>query len=263
MALKFAANLTLLFSDSPFLERFARARAAGFRYVEFQFPYEHDLTAIARALDENALELVLFNLPAGAWNAGERGLAALPQRVQEFRASVTQALGAAQILHAPRLNCLVGNRDPNFALADQERVLIENLRYAARVFGEHEIALGIEHLNAYDVPNYLQATPASAFAIQAQADAPNLTVQYDVYHAQRAEGELVNTLQQNLARIGHIQIADTPGRHQPGTGEINYAFVLNALEHAGYKNFVGLEYVPTGAPENWFGWIAEYGFALR
>ena len=262
MALKFAANLTMLFSDSPFLERFARARAAGFRYVEFQFPYEHNIAAIAHALRENSLQLVLFNMPPGDWSAGERGLASLPERMDEFRASVSYALDTARMLGAPRLNCLAGKRDPNVSLDEQHRVLIENLRYAARIFGEHGIALGIEHLNPNDMPDYLLPTPSSAFAIQQQVASPNLLVQYDIYHAQRAEGELANTLQKNIAHIGHIQIADNPGRHQPGTGEINYRFLLNYLEQLGYANFIGLEYLPTGKTEDSFGWIEDYGFAL-
>lgn len=255
---KFAANLSMLFADSPFLERFARTRASGFQYVEFQFPYEHDTAAIARALQENSLKLVLFNLPPGNFGAGERGLASLPGRIDEFRESVAVALEIAKTLGAPRLNCLAGKRDPNISLLEQQRVLTENLRYAAQILGGHDIALVIEHLNPNDAPGFLLPTPSSAFAIQQQVASHNLQVQYDVYHAQRTEGELANTLQKNLARIGHIQIADNPGRHQPGTGEINYRFLLNYLDQIGYANFVGLEYIPTAKTEDSFGWIAEY-----
>ncbi len=261
MALQFAANLTLFFPAHPFLERFAQARAAGFEHVEFQFPYEHDLSAIARALDENSLKLELFNLPPGNWTAGERGLAGLPDRVEEFRQSVSVALDAAKMLHVPRLNCLAGKRDERFSLDEQLRVLTENLRYAAEIFAAHDIALGVEHLNPYDVPGYLLPTPSAAFAIQEQVAHPNLRVQYDVYHAQRTEGELTKTLEKNLARIGHIQLADNPGRHQPGTGEINFRFVLNFLKQSDYVNFVGLEYIPDGDTVESLRWMNEYGFA--
>lgn len=255
---KFAANLTLLFADTPFLDRFARARASEFRFIEFQFPYEHDTSALSDALAKNELKSVLFNLPPGNWNAGERGLAALPDRIAEFRRGVALAVEIAKTLGTPRLNCLAGNRDVNIPLVEQQKVLIENLRYASRVLGEHDIALVIEPLNPYDNPDFIMPTPSAAFAVQQQVASPNLHVQYDLYHAQRTEGELANTLQKNLARIGHIQIADNPGRHQPGTGEINYRFLLNFLDRIGYSNFVGLEYLPTGTTEDSFAWISDY-----
>lgn len=262
MTLKFAANLSLLFSDSPFLERFARARACGFRYVEFQFPYEHGIEAVARALNENELKVVLFNMPPGNWAAGERGLASLPDRIDEFRASVQIALDASKTLGAPRLNCLVGKRDENVPFQEQERVLVENLRWAAEVFAESDVALGIEHLNPFDNPGFLLTTPSYAFRIQEQVASPNLSVQYDVYHAQRTEGELANTLQKYLRRIGHVQIADNPGRHEPGTGEINYPFLLNFLDGLGYGGYVGLEYLASGRAEDSFGWIRDWRFSI-
>lgn len=262
MALKFAPNLTMLFSDSPFLDRFARARACGFNQVEFQFPYEHPTTEIARALEKNDLKLALFNMPSGDWATGERGIASLPGRTDDFRASVQLALDTAKALGTPRLNCLVGKRSPNVPLAEQERTLVENLRYAADRFGESGIALGIEHLNPYDVPDFLLPSPSSALRIQALVGSPNLLVQYDVYHAQRTEGELANTLAKYLARIGHIQIADNPGRHEPGTGEINYPFLLRFLDELRYRDYVGLEYLPSGRPEDSFDWIRDWGFSM-
>lgn len=261
MALKFAPNLTLLFSDSPFLDRFARARASGFNHVEFQFPYEHETAAIARALQEHDLKVALFNMPPGNWGAGERGLASLPDRIDDFRRSVMVALDTAKTLGARRLNCLAGKRDKNVPLHEQERVLVENLGYAAGVFAEHGIALGIEHLNPHDAPGFLLPDPSTAFRIQEQVASPNLLVQYDVYHAQRVSGELANTLEKNLARIGHIQIADNPGRHEPGTGEINFRFLLNFLDGLGYAGHVGLEYLPSGRTEDSFGWIHEWGYS--
>lgn len=259
---KLAANLTMLYTDSPFLDRFARARASGFRFVEYLFPYEHDISALAAALQTNGLTQVLFNLPAGNWSAGDRGIAVFPDRIAEFQQGVARAIEAAQVLHVKQLNCLVGKRDENIPLADQQRVMIENLRYAARALAEQGLALVIEMLNPYDVPGFLLASPRAAFNAQAQVAAPNLKVQYDVYHAQRTEGELAATLQQNLARIGHIQIADNPGRHQPGTGEINYRFLFDWIDQIGYTGYVGLEYIPAGTTEQSLAWITEYGLEL-
>lgn len=259
---RFAANLTMLYSDSPFLTRFSRARASGFRYVEYMFPYDHDPAALAAALADNALQQVLFNLPAGDWAAGERGIAALPGREAEFRAGVTRALHFAEALQTSRLNCLVGKRDPSIALSAQRAALVENLRYAATALAGAGITLLIEMLNPFDVPGFLIDSPRAAFEVQDLVAAPNLKVQYDVYHAQRVQGELANTIRQNLDRIGHIQIADNPGRHQPGTGEINYRFLFGLLDQVGYTGYVGLEYAPTGATEDSLRWIQEYGYTL-
>jgi hydroxypyruvate isomerase len=258
----FAANLTMLYPDSPFLERFDRARAAGFRFVEFVFPYEHDLTALAAALDRNSLTQVLFNLPSGDWNAGERGLAAYPDRIDEFRRAVATGIEAARALHCRQLNCLAGRRDPRFPLEDQRHVLIENLRYAGRCLADHGLTLLVEMLNPYDVPNYLAPTSQAAFALQDEAGVPNLKIQYDVYHAQRGEGELAATFQKHLARIGHVQIADNPGRHQPGTGEINYRFLFDWMDRVGYTGYIGLEYFPLGTTEESLAWLGDYGYSL-
>ncbi|MCX7706473.1 MAG: TIM barrel protein, partial [Anaerolineae bacterium] len=238
---KFAANLTMLYGDSPFLARFGRAKASGFRHIEYMFPYEHDLSALAAALADNGLQQVLFNLPAGDWAGGERGIAALPGRMEEFRAGVTRAIEVARALNVRRLNCLVGKRDPNMPLADQRRAMIENLRYAAEALAAAGITLLIEMLNPFDVPGFLIDSPCAAFEVQEQVGSDNLKVQYDVYHAQRTQGELANTIRAHLDRIGHIQIADNPGRHQPGTGEINYRFLLEFLDAIGYAGYVGLE----------------------
>ncbi len=258
----FAANLTMLYTDSPFLERFARARASGFRFVEYLFPYEYEPPALARALEQNRLTQVLFNLPAGNWGAGDRGIAAHPDRVVEFRQGVARALEFAAALRVKQINCLVGKRDENVPLDEQRRVLVENLRYAAHALAEQGITLLIEHLNPYDVPGFMLVTPNAAFELQAQVDAPNLKIQYDIYHAQRTAGELAATLQKNLARIAHIQIADNPGRHQPGTGEINYRFLFDWIDRSGYTGYVGLEYAPQGTTEESLRWVSEYGYSL-
>lgn len=258
----FAANLTMLYTDSPFLDRFARARASGFRFVEYLFPYEYEPSVLARALAQNNLTQVLFNLPAGNWSAGDRGIAAHPDRIAEFRQGVTRALEYASVLGVRQVNCLVGKHDERVPLEDQTRVMIENLRYAARAFDERGMTLLVEHLNPYDVPGFLIVTPQRAFEIQAQVGAPNLKIQYDVYHAQRTAGELASTLQNNLARIGHIQIADNPGRHQPGTGEINYRFLFEWIDKVGYRGYIGLEYAPLGTIEESLSWVREYGYTL-
>jgi len=259
---KFAANLTMLYPDSPFLERFARAKASGFRFVEYLFPYEHDVGALADALAQNDLTQVLFNLPAGNWGAGERGIAAQPDRISEFRQGVARAIEIAKVLKVKQLNCLVGKRDEKIPRADQTRVMIENLRYAARALAEQGITLLLEMLNPYDVPGFLIGTPTTAFQVQDQVAAPNLKIQYDIYHAQRTEGELANTFQKNLARIAHAQIADNPGRHQPGTGEINYRFLFDWIDRLGYTGYIGLEYIPAGTTEQSLSWVKEYGYAL-
>lgn len=258
----FAANLTMLYTDSPFLERFARARASGFRFVEYLFPYEYEPSVLARALAQNNLTQVLFNLPAGNWSAGDRGIAAHPDRIAEFRQGVARALEYASVLGVRQVNCLVGKRDERVPLEDQTRVMIENLRYAARALDERGMTLLVEHLNPYDVPGFLIVTPQRAFEVQAQVGAPNLKVQYDVYHAQRTAGELANTLQHHLTRIAHIQIADNPGRHQPGTGEINYRFLFEWIDKVGYRGYIGLEYAPLGTTEESLGWVREYGYEL-
>jgi len=258
----FAANLTMLYPDSPFLERFARARASGFRFVEYLFPYEYEPAVLARALAQNNLTQVLFNLPAGNWSAGDRGIAAHPDRIHEFRQGVARALEYASVLGVRQLNCLVGKRDERIPLEEQTRVMIENLRYAARALAEREMTLLVEHLNPYDVPGFLIITPQRALEIQEQVGAPNLKIQYDVYHAQRTAGELAYTLQNYLARIGHIQIADNPGRHQPGTGEINYRFLFEWIDKLGYRGYIGLEYAPQGTTEESLRWVREYGYTL-
>lgn len=259
---RFAANLSMLFADSPFLERFGRAAAAGFRRVEFQFPYAHTPDEVGAALEANGLSCALFNLPAGDWAAGERGIAAHPARVGEFRAGVARALEYALRLGCPRMNCLAGLRDPGLPIEEQRATLVDNLRFAAAALAEHGLTLLVEPLNARDVPGFLLSGSRAALDLIDAVGAPNLMLQYDVYHMQRGEGELAATVAANLARIGHIQIADTPGRHQPGSGEIRYRFLLPYLDRIGYAGIVGLEYIPAGPTEASLAWVAEYGLAL-
>jgi hydroxypyruvate isomerase len=257
---KFAANLSMLFTEHPFLERFARARAAGFQAVEFLFPYEYDSGAIAHELRRNELEQVLFNLPAGDFSAGDRGMANDPNRVEEFRAGVAEGLRIAAELGCGRLNCLAGLRLGDVPEETQTATLIENLRYAADAAADAGVLQVVEPLNAFDAPGYFLPTPESGFSIVERAAHPNLLLQYDVYHAQRMCGNLAATIAARIALIGHVQIADSPARNEPGTGEINFPFVLQALDDAGYDGWVSLEYRPRDTTEASLGWLTEMGY---
>ena len=257
---RFAANLSMLFTEAPFVERFDRAAAAGFRAVEFLFPYEEDVGAVGAALRRNGLELVLFNLPAGDFAAGDRGLASDPSRRAVFRDGVARALAIATELRPGRLNCLAGKAVPGIGLMDQWSTLIENVRFAAEEAENAGIKLLVEPLNAFDAPGYLLATTDQALRLIAEVDHPNLALQFDVYHAQRGEGNVTQTIRREIARIGHVQIADSPDRGQPGTGEINMPFVLGALDAAGYDGWVSLEYRPIGGTEASLGWLKDWGY---
>lgn len=252
-----AANLTFLFNEHPFLERFKAARDAGFRYVEYMFPYEHEPAALKRLLEKTGLEQVLFNLPAGDWAKGERGIANDPRRVDEFRQGVERALEYARVLGVKRINCLVGKRLDAVPYEEQWRTVVRNLRDAAKRLAEEDRWLLVEPLNSYDIPGFFLTTSKDTLRLFDEAGAANLRLQYDVYHMQRMEGHLTATIRDNLSRIGHIQIADNPGRHQPGTGEINYRFLLPELDRMGYKGFVGLEYVPEPDTLSSFAWLKD------
>jgi hydroxypyruvate isomerase len=259
---RFAANLSMLFTEVPFLDRFKAAREAGFTAVEFLFPYEYGLENVRAKIQENGLEAVLFNLPAGNWAAGERGIAANPERVAEFRAGVEQAAAWAVELGVPRLNCLAGKEAATVTAAEQEQVLKDNIRYAAAVLQDKGLKLMLEPINHYDIPGFMLNTSYQVLQLIAEVGAPNVYLQYDVYHAQREEGELAATIRKHIQQIGHIQIADNPGRHQPGTGEINYKFLLQELDNLGYEGYVSLEYVPQPDTLTSLNWISEHGFKL-
>lgn len=252
---RFAANLTLLFDDAPFLDRFERAARAGFEAVEFQLPYAHPAAAIRERLDRHGLACVLHNLPAGDWDAGERGIACLPGREAEFRDGVARAIDYARALGVPRLNCLAGLAPAGVAPARLHEVFVANLRFAATALRAEGLALLVEPINTHDMPGFFLSRTAQALAVIDEVGADNLFVQYDCYHAQRMEGELVGTLRRHLARIGHVQVADNPGRHEPGSGEIAYRFVFDELDRLGYAGWVGCEYRPRGRTEDGLGWI--------
>jgi hydroxypyruvate isomerase len=251
---KFAANLTMLFTELPFLDRFEPAAKAGFKAVEFLFPYAFKADDIRQRLDDNGLQLVLHNLPAGDWDAGERGIACHPDRVAEFRAGVVRAIGYAQALGVGQLNCLAGKAPAGVSDELLRRTFVDNLRHAAASLKSAGLKLLIEPINPYDIPGFYLNRTAQAISILDEVGADNAFVQYDIYHAQRTEGELAATMQKHLARIGHIQLADNPGRNEPGTGEINYPFLFAHLDRIGYTGWIGCEYKPATTTQAGLGW---------
>ena len=252
---RFAANLTMLFTELPFLDRFDAAARAGFQAVEFLFPYAFDANDIKARLDANGLQLVLHNLPAGDWDAGERGIACHPDRVEEFRAGVERAIAYAQTLGVKQLNCLVGKAPAGVPDSVLRETLVANLRHAASRLKAAGLRLLVEPINNYDIPGFYLSRTQQALDLLDEVGADNAFVQYDIYHAQRTEGELAATLQKHLARIGHVQLADNPGRNEPGTGEINYAFLFRHLDRIGYDGWVGCEYKPASTTEAGLGWL--------
>jgi hydroxypyruvate isomerase len=252
---KFAANLTMLFNELPFLERFAAAKAAGFEAVEYLFPYPFEKDALVQALKRNGLTQVLHNLPAGNWDAGERGIACHPDRVEEFRAGVDQAIAYATALGCRQVNCLAGKVPAGVSREQAQATFVANLKYAADKLQAARIKLLIEPINSYDIPGFFLNTTAQALAVLDAVGSDNLYIQYDIYHAQRMEGELAATVQKHLARIAHIQLADNPGRNEPGTGEINYAFLFRHLDAIGYTGWIGCEYKPRTTTSDGLGWI--------
>lgn len=243
---KFAANLSLMFTELDFLDRFAAARANGFEAVECLFPYAWPAADIAARLAASDLQLVLHNLPAGDWAAGERGLACDPARGDEFREGVNVALEYAAVLGVRRLHCLAGIVPPGLSPTVAHATYIANLRHAAGRLAARGMRLLIEPINTWDMPGYFLTGSAQTADIIAECGAPNLFMQYDIYHMQRMEGELAGTIRANFHLIKHIQLADMPGRHEPGTGEINFRHLFTLLDELGYDGWMGCEYHPLG-----------------
>ncbi len=257
---KFAANLTMLYLEYPLLERIERAARAGFRGVEILYPYGEDLDAIKAALDRNGVELVLFNVPVGDAAAGDRGFANDPRRVEEYHAAVDLALSVQRTLPAPRFNTLVGRRLPDIPISEQFETVRANLVYAADRTQQQGVTQLLEPLNAIDNPDFLVTTSTQMLALIEEIGHPNLRLQYDFYHQQRMEGNLTAFFADHIGQIGHIQIADSPDRHEPGTGEIHYPFVFDRLDALGYDGWVSLEYKPSTTTEASLGWLKPYGF---
>ncbi|MFL4475233.1 2-oxo-tetronate isomerase [Paeniglutamicibacter sp. MACA_103] len=252
---KFAANLSMMFTELPFLERFEAAATAGFNAVEYLFPYDFEKSLIADKLKTHSLEQALFNAYAGDWDDGERGLAALEGRQQDFRASINQALDYARALACPKIHIMAGISE---VTAMTEALYVENVRYAADLAAALDIEVLIEPINARDMPGYFLGSVAQAVDLLKRIDRPNARLQFDYYHAQITEGDVTRLMRDSIDSIGHIQIASVPERNEPDAGELNYPYVLAALDAAGYRGWVGCEYRPAGETTAGLGWLAAY-----
>ena len=252
---KFAANLSMMFNEVPFPERFAAAAKAGFKGVEFLFPYDYTPAEVAGWLKENKLENALFNLPPGDFAGGERGIASLPGREQEFRDGVAKAIDYALALGTPKVHCMAGLFPAGADRAKHRAVYVENVRYAAQEMAKHGRMLVIEPINPRDIPGYFINTQAEGHAICKEIGLPNLKVQMDFYHCQIVEGDLTMTFKNNFVGIGHVQIASVPTRTEPDQGEINYRHIFKLLDEMGYDGWVGCEYRPRGRTEEGLGWL--------
>jgi hydroxypyruvate isomerase len=256
---KLAANLTMLFNEVDFLDRFGEAARAGFKGVEFLFPYAFEAAQIAERLDANRLELVLHNLPAGNWEAGERGIACNPARKGEFQDGVGKAIEYAKALGVKQVNCLVGIKPQSVTDGQAYGAVVDNLKFAAGALKAEGIRLLVEPINTFDIPGFYLSGTEQALGIIRETGSDNIRVQYDIYHMQRMEGELAATIKANLPMIGHIQLADNPGRFEPGTGEINYRYLFGMLDEIGYTGWIGCEYKPKAGTVAGLKWIAEHG----
>jgi hydroxypyruvate isomerase len=254
---RFSANLTMLFTEVPFMDRFERAAQAGFKAVEYMFPYPYSIAELAEKLEKYKLAQVLFNLPAGNWEKGERGVALLPDRVKEFEDGVGIAIGYARALKCPQINCLVGLR-PELPEETVRTTLVNNLRFAAETLAVANIRLLVESLNTKDIPGFYLSSTMNVLSLIRDVNHPNVFYQYDVYHMQVMESNLTDTIRRNINTIGHIQIADNPGRHEPGTGEINFENLFRFIDEIGYNGFIGCEYKPLAGTEEGLKWIKPY-----
>jgi hydroxypyruvate isomerase len=256
---RLAANLTMLFNEVDFLDRFAAAARNGFSGVEFLFPYAYSKVQLAELLTRHKLVQVLHNLPAGNWAGGERGIACHPDRVGEFQDGVGKAVEYANALGCKQVNCLAGIAPAGVSAELLRETFVNNLRFAAGLLGDSGIRLLIEPINRFDIPGFYLNYTQQALDLIAEVRSPNLYVQYDIYHMQRMEGELAATMKAHLAQIGHLQLADNPGRNEPGTGEINYRFLFDWIDSIGYTGWIGCEYKPRTSTEAGLAWRAAHG----
>lgn len=255
---KLAANLSMLFTEYDFLDRFNAATDAGFYGVECQFPYAYRIDDIADKLSSTKLELILHNLPAGNWDEGERGIACHPDRVEEFKRGVDLALRYAEAFNVKQLNCLAGIVPQGVSHLSAHNTFVNNLRYAAEKLSVASVRLLIEPINTFDIPGFFLSTSKQAIDMISAAGFDNLFLQYDVYHMQRMEGELIQTIKNNLNVIKHIQVADNPGRFEPGTGEINFKNLFIQLDEMSYDGWIGCEYKPKNGTLAGLSWRAEH-----
>ena len=255
---KLDANLTLLFNELDFVDRFRAAADAGFKAVEYLFPYNYETRVLKQKLTDFGLVQVLHNLPAGNWANGERGIACLPTRVAEFEAGVDQAIEYATALDCGQVNCLAGIRPPDLDANDARKTFIKNLSYAAPRFKAAGIKLLIESINTRDIPDFFLSRTTQALGIIEAVGSDNLFLQYDIYHMHVMEEDLASTIERNLKLIGHVQIADSPGRHEPGTGEIDYRSLLEFIDRVGYSGWIGCEYNPARRTDAGLAWARPY-----
>lgn len=250
----FAVNLSTIFTEVPFLERFKKAHDSGFSFVECQFPYDYSIEEIQRELEQNQLSLILLNLPAGNWGNGDRGIAADPSRVEEFQTSVKEGIRYAAGLNVSKIHCMAGIVSGEDSKAAR-KVYIENLHYAGTELAKHGLTLLIEPINPFDMPGYYLSNIVQAKEILEEVDLPNVKLQFDFYHIERVHGQSLSVYQEYAGLVGHVQMADHPGRHQPGTGEMDYSEILQYLSNE-YDGCIGLEYTPLGKSEQSFEWMS-------
>ncbi len=255
---KFSANLSFLYQDLSFLDRFAAAAKDGFGALEYLGPYAEPKEKVANALQANGLKQALFNVPSGDWAGGERGIACLPDRIEEFRNGISLALDYAKALACPQVNVISGLVPKGADLETLEKVLVENLKYAAERTADAGVKLLIEPINLRDIPGFFLSSTNHAERILEKVGSDNLYIQYDFYHMQIMQGDLIPTFTRLKDRIAHVQIADNPGRNEPGTGEINYGFILSELDRLGYDGWVGCEYKPKAGTSEGLGWMKPY-----
>ena len=255
---RFAANLSMMYTEHDFLDRFAAAAADGFRAVEYLFPYDHPAAEIRKRLDDNGLTQALFNAPPGDWGAGERGIAALPGRETEFRTAFARALEYAGVIGNDRVHVMAGLVPADADRAKARATYLENLAYAAASAAAQGVTVLIEPINTRDMPGYFLNRQDDGQAICQQVGAANLKVQFDCYHCQIVEGDLTVKLKRDFAGIGHIQIAGVPDRHEPDLGELNYPYLFNVIDELGYDGWIGCEYRPRAGTSAGLGWLKPY-----
>ena len=255
---KLAANLSFLWSELDFMDRFAAAAKAGFKGVEYLFPYDYPADRIAGELRKHGLTQVLHNLPAGNWAGGERGIGCHPGRAKEFQDGVAKAIEYATALGCKQVNCLAGIRPPHVDPNDARETFVKNLQYAAPRLKDAGIKLLTEPINIRDIPGFFLTGTKQALDIIKAVGSDNLFIQYDIYHMQIMEGDLARTIEENLKLIPHMQLADNPGRNEPGTGEINYGYLLPHTDRLGYQGWIGCEYKPAATTEAGLGWAKPY-----
>ena len=254
---RFAANLTMLFNEVDFLDRFAAAAGAGFKGIEYLFPYDYTPDQLAERLSQNGLTQVLHNLPAGNWDGGDRGVACDPDRVGEFQDGVGAAIEYATALGCGQVNCLAGTLPRSVSAQSAHDTFVRNLQFAAPVLQRAGIRLLIEPINTIDIPGFFLTGTNQARSIISEVASPNLFLQHDIYHMQIMEGDLARTIEQNLDVISHMQLADNPGRNEPGTGEINYRFLFDFIDRSSYEGWIGCEYRPATTTEEGLGWLRD------